>query len=51
MSNTRRQRGTPSLPRERPWVGPRFLRALLIAVPLAIGLWLGVAWVISQLVF
>jgi hypothetical protein len=30
-------------------VGVRFLRGLLIAVPLAILLWLGIAWVIAQL--
>jgi len=36
---------------EKPWVGPRFLRALLIAIPLGIALWLGVAWLVSQLVF
>lgn len=34
---------------ERPWVGVRFLRALIIAVPLALGLWVGIVWAISKL--
>jgi hypothetical protein len=37
------------VPTERPWVGVRFLRALLIAIPLSIALWFVIAWAIAQL--
>lgn len=44
-----RRRRASSLTSARPWVGVRFLRSLLVAVPIAIVMWLGIAWAIAQL--
>lgn len=40
---------TAATPRQRPWVGPRFGRGLLVAIPLGIALWLVIAWAVSRL--
>lgn len=49
VSRIRVRAGTPGAPVRRPWVGQRFVRGLLLAVPLGIGLWVLIAWAVSQL--